>query len=99
MAVKPEPHEDWEHLLWFFAAHKHGVYEAHIKGLDELESEIGAVNEELHALIKDYIAVYREKQAQKGKPVTDTKRKVAEREFIRVYDRFKEYITSMSGDE
>jgi hypothetical protein len=99
MPAKPEQHEDWEHLLWFFAAHKHGVYEAHLKGLDELESEIGAINEELHALIKDYIEVYKTRQSLKDKPMTDTKRKVAEREFIRVYDKFKEYITSMSGDE
>lgn len=92
-------HEDFEHLLWFFAAHKHAVYEHHIKGLDELESEIGAVNPELHAIITDYIDLYKQKAALKSAPDTDPKKKLAIKEFNRLFDKLREYIRSMSGDE
>ena len=95
-AAPKETHEDWEHLLWFFAAHKHALYEAHIKGLDEIESEIGAVNPELHANIKDYIDLHRQKQALKDKPATDPKKKLAIKEYNRVFDKLREYITQMS---
>lgn len=90
------PHEDWEHMIWFFAAHKLRVYEAHIRGIDELESSVGAFDEELHVHVKDYIEVYKQWHAIKTQPPkAHAKPKVVEREFIRVSDKLKEYITKM----
>jgi hypothetical protein len=87
--------EDWEHMLWFFAAYKHGIYESHIKGIDELESEIGAINPELHSNIRDYIELLKNKRALADKPDTDSKKKLATREYYRVFDKLREYIRSM----
>lgn len=103
MPTRPAPkkviREDWEHMLWFFAAHKHQVYDHHIKGVDELESEITAVNPEFAAYIKDYIEVLKNKRALADKPDTDAKKKLSIREYNRVFDALREYIRSMSGDD
>lgn len=86
------PPEDWEHFVWFVAAHKLNVYEAHIRGIDELESSVGAFDEELYAHIRDYIDIYKIKNSP---PKKGADKKLTEREYLRVFDNLKEYIRRM----
>lgn len=89
---KKLPPEDWEHFLWFVAAYKLGVYESHIRGIDELESSVGAIDEEFYAHIRDYIDIYKIKNSPPKKGVD---KKLVEREYHRIFDNLKEYIRKM----
>lgn len=87
--------EDWEHILWFFAGHLLKVHDAHVKGMVELESEIGAFNDELHAIIQDYIDATKLKMALPKDGPKDNKAAIIIREQYRLYDKLKEYINAM----
>ncbi|HYD18136.1 MAG TPA: hypothetical protein VEF76_06635 [Patescibacteria group bacterium] len=95
MPAAKKDFEDWEHVLWFFAGHLLKVHDAHVKSTVELESEIGAFNDELHAIIADYIDATKQKMALPKSGPKDNKAAIIEREYYRLYDRMKEYINTM----
>ena len=95
MATIEGEFDDWEHFMWFFAAHKAHLTDPHMRPTVELESEVGALNGEFNVLVRDYIALYKDKQKLLREPGDGKQLKIIAKEFDLAVEKLKEFIVHM----